>query len=84
MKCVSNKTNSRFLIFNAFLSLLTTSSVSFIFVRPTPQASLANIGRARSKVKVVLDCLVNGLFGPQSHKMGWGDVLRPKIRFPWN
>ena len=27
---------------------------------------------ARSKVKVVLDSLVNGLFGPQSHKMGWG------------
>ena len=66
------------------LSKICTSSVHIIFVRPTSQTSIAKMDRARSKVKVVFDSLVNGLFGPQSHKMGWGDVLRPKIRFPWN
>ena len=51
--------------------LFSTSSVHIIFVRPTSQASIAKMDRARSKVKVVFDSLVNGLFGPQSHKMGW-------------
>ena len=61
-----------------------TSSVFIIFGRLFQMPRLAKMDGARSKVKVDLNSLVNGLFGPQSHKMGWEDVLRSKIRFPWN
>ena len=61
-----------------------TSSVFLVFVHPTSLASLAKMDGARSKVKVDLDSLVNYLSCSLSHKMGWGDVLRSKIRFPWN
>ena len=77
------------LLFDVYLlvfafSLFITSSVFLVFVHPTSLASLAKMDGARSKVKVDLNSLVNYLSCSRSHRMCWGDVLRSKIRFPWN